>query len=364
MSASATHTKKNTTKYPCNRGQHFHENQALFMPYYKKTAISDTTTTPKRGAHMHTPRRYSTLPIRIPTPDDTGCDPYILSICKERAAHVPEDFGLALQMLLCTVPSFPLCMGMDPIERFQPQTTSDIACILKAVHTLHSPEGQALRNSMSKPEPNTALLFGTYSSEIPRISSISQGSPKTAFRQIKQPERFIADYLKFGDSPFLNQTNDTLIATLQKKLPDTSEKSLRSLHQALRKIIPHEASYDYCNHRCLWLLDKLSKLDLAVGTITIESKKNGSERTTYLRNSCEEEWNYHIAPVVFSENKTYVFDMLTKELLLENNWIQIPWFSNQTENIYHIVNGYDATSDEIATATHALGRLYSRELEM
>jgi hypothetical protein len=332
---------------------------------YIQQPIDDTSE--PRFYKPHPTRTYPTLPIPIRTSPNSICDPELLAICQERAQNPAPTFALACEMLISTVGAFPMCFNSDPLQRYQPKTIEDISAILKAIHSLHSDVEQQVRHAAKKPSLSAEILrplgraFPTIHPQNRQQKTASKPSEYSNPNDntIKQPERFIEDYVKFGDNPFLNSSNKTLLTTLQKSLPDASISSLRKLHHELRKIIPRVADYDYCHNRCLWILDKLSLLRLPVGTIKMQSTPQDRTSSQSHKN---EQWTYHIAPVIFTTHGVYVFEMLSSALLTEHEWLKIAWIDGK--HTCHISQGYTSTPQEIETATQVLAKLYYRELEM
>jgi len=264
---------------------------------------------------------YPSFPILIQPSSNEGYNPRVLDFCQHLAQNVPTDFKLAKQMLQSALASLPPLMGTAPlrIENLI-SNTKDVQTILEALHDLYIPRKYPLR----------------------------------------QPLRFIQDYLKFGGKPFLTKQDQSLIKTLQKHLGNHTPTDIQSLHKELRRIVPRQADYDHCNQRCLWILDKLTKLELNVGTIQISHENIRPSRLAHI-----DRWTHHIAPVIILSDDTYVLDMLSPTILTTEQWVQQDWISTNKENLTIEINkGYRATEYEINIAIERLATLYYRELEM
>lgn len=302
--------------------QNWHEKTQCHNTGPLQDTDSDTDSDQEETSPLTQKNLYPTPGILIPTSPDTVCDPEILSLCKERANSVPPNFQRAKQMLASTLAAVPLFMGATPLRiDHLISGHGDIRHVLAAVHDVY--------------------LTHKY--------------------PIKQPLRFIQDYIKFGDNPFLNTQDHVLITTLQKHIHKHTVANLKNLHKALRDIIPHQATHDYCNQRCLWILDKLTKLNLHVGTIEICLEK--TKKLTLLTN--QDQWTHHIAPVIFLKEQRYVVDVLISTILTPEDWVRVPWVSDaQTYSPNITLNqGYHATESDLKKATDTLARLYYRELE-
>lgn len=151
----------------------------------------------------------------------------------------------------------------------------------------------------------------------------------------QDPLRFIRDYIRFGGMPFSKEISSSIHQHFQTLLPIDSLKKLKRLHMALRDIVPHADPGEYCFSRCVWLVDKLKKLGLNVGTIRV-SQEFGLHPPHYRHKDIM--WTHHIAPTVEISShfglisKTYILDPLIETPVVENLWFSFVGFS-PTDNM-------------------------------